>query len=198
MSGQAIVIYMVRNPIWSQFASQSASALNLGSSSIVLNAFGSFAGGSITSVVFAYAGYMAGLHDLPTANRSIVAGIAGAAAGPAFYVGTLALVGTFGTASTGTAISTLSGAAATKASLALLGGGSLATGGGGVAAGTLVLSGGVAIVVVAVPVAVMYGFQLYDARQETIRIGKAIEYLKQKKDFSVNVEWRGRAVESLE
>lgn len=42
-------------------------------------------------------------------------------------------------ASTGTAISQLSGAAARQATLAWLGGGSVATGGGGVAAGTVVL-----------------------------------------------------------
>lgn len=44
------------------------------------------------------------------------------------------------TASTGTAISSLSGAAASNAVLAWLGGGTLAAGGGGVAAGTVVLS----------------------------------------------------------
>ena len=42
-------------------------------------------------------------------------------------------------ASTGTAISTLSGVAATNATLAAIGGGSLAAGGGGVAAGTAIL-----------------------------------------------------------
>ena len=42
---------------------------------------------------------------------------------------------TFGTASTGVAISSLSGAAATNAALAWLGGGAVAAGGGGVAAG---------------------------------------------------------------
>lgn len=47
---------------------------------------------------------------------------------------------TFGVASTGTAISTLSGAAATNAALAWLGGGSLATGGGGMAAGSYLLT----------------------------------------------------------
>ncbi len=47
-------------------------------------------------------------------------------------------------ASTGTAISTLSGAAATNATLAWLGGGSLAAGGGGMAMGTAVLGGVVA------------------------------------------------------
>lgn len=49
-------------------------------------------------------------------------------------------VSTFATASTGTAISSLSGAAAWNATLAWLGGGSLAAGGGGMAAGATVLA----------------------------------------------------------
>ena len=55
--------------------------------------------------------------------------------------GAVGLIGLFGTASTGTAISGLSGAAAWNATLAWLGGGSLAAGGGGMALGTLVLGG---------------------------------------------------------
>lgn len=47
---------------------------------------------------------------------------------------------TFGVASTGTAISSLSGAAATNAALAWLGGGALAAGGGGIPAGTALLA----------------------------------------------------------
>ena len=49
------------------------------------------------------------------------------------------LAGNFAAASTGTLISSLSGAAATNATLAFFGGGSLATGGLGIAAGTMVL-----------------------------------------------------------
>lgn len=64
----------------------------------------------------------------------------GVGAGAAAY----AAVGAFATASTGTPIAALSGAAATNATLAFLGGGSLAAGGGGVAAGTMVLGGLVA------------------------------------------------------
>lgn len=52
------------------------------------------------------------------------------------YSGTMA----FATASTGTAISTLSGAAATNATLAWLGGGTLASGGMGIAGGMMALS----------------------------------------------------------
>lgn len=45
------------------------------------------------------------------------------------------------TATTGVAISSLSGAAATNASLAALGGGALSVGGGGIALGTAVVAG---------------------------------------------------------
>ena len=61
--------------------------------------------------------------------------VAGLAPTTALWVAT-----TFGTASTGTAISALSGAAATNAALAWLGGGTLASGGGGMLAGQALLA----------------------------------------------------------
>ena len=70
------------------------------------------------------------------AGSAISATLIGAAA-PATAVGLTAL---FGSASTGAAIGSLSGVAASNASLALLGGGTLAAGGGGVAAGSALLS----------------------------------------------------------
>ena len=63
----------------------------------------------------------------------------GTAGGFAASGATTAAVMAVGTASTGTAISSLSGVAATNATLAALGGGSLAAGGGGIALGTTVL-----------------------------------------------------------
>ncbi len=71
------------------------------------------------------------------AGAGITAGAAIVSVAPsaAMWVAT-----TFGTASTGTAISTLSGAVATKAALAWLGGGALAAGGGGIAAGNALLA----------------------------------------------------------
>jgi hypothetical protein len=67
----------------------------------------------------------------------IGAGVAVAALGPTAAMG---IATTFGVASTGTAISALSGAAATNAALAWLGGGALAAGGGGMAAGSAFLA----------------------------------------------------------
>jgi hypothetical protein len=89
---------------------------------------------------------IAEIEDLGVSSANLAKGAMGSLA-----IGTIALFGTkaaviggvtaFGSASTGTAISSLSGAAATKAILAFLGGGSIASGGGGIAAGTIVLGG---------------------------------------------------------
>lgn len=74
-------------------------------------------------------------------GAGVVAGVAGGAAvasmapTAAMWVAT-----TFGTASTGTAISSLSGAVATKAALAWLGGGALSAGGAGIAGGQALLA----------------------------------------------------------
>lgn len=82
--------------------------------------------------------------ELKAAKQSAFSAGAGVAGGAA--VASLAptaavwVATTFGTASTGTAISTLSGAVATKAALAWLGGGAIAAGGGGVAAGEALLA----------------------------------------------------------
>lgn len=75
----------------------------------------------------------------------LIGGIGGAAIGTlggyAASGATTSAVMFLGTASTGTAISSLSGVAATNATMAALGGGSIAAGGGGMALGATVLSG---------------------------------------------------------
>ncbi len=82
--------------------------------------------------------------DLEAARKSAAGAGAGFTAGAAVASmapsAALWVATTFGTASTGTAISTLSGAAASKAALAWLGGGTLAAGGGGTAAGGALLA----------------------------------------------------------
>ena len=72
-----------------------------------------------------------------TGVAGATAGVGLAAFGPSVA---MAVATTFGTASTGTAISALSGAAAANAALAWLGGGALAAGGGGMAAGNTLLA----------------------------------------------------------
>lgn len=76
-----------------------------------------------------------------TAGEIAMNSAKGVGAGVSTALGAWAIVGSFGTASTGTAISALYGAAATNATLAFFGGGSLATGGGGILVGSTVLGG---------------------------------------------------------
>ena len=96
--------------------------------------------------------------------------------GGATAIGTGALVGiaSYGgatmlaTASTGTAISTLSGVAATNATLAWFGGGSLAAGGAGMAGGVAVLGG-----IVAAPVLAVGGLVLAAKARENLAAAKS-------------------------
>lgn len=94
------------------------------------------------------------LEGLAKFALSVAGGIAGgAASGAIVALGATGAAHAFAAASTGTAISTLTGAAATNATLAFFGGGSLATGGLGVAGGTVVLGG-----LVAGPALMVMGF----------------------------------------
>ncbi|MCH5312628.1 MAG: hypothetical protein J1E57_11870 [Prevotella sp.] len=85
------------------------------------------------------------LEEMGGFATSIFSGVTGGALGGALTAfGAYSAAGTFAAASTGTTIASLSGAAATNATLAFFGGGSLAAGGLGMAGGTMVLGGLVA------------------------------------------------------
>ena len=87
----------------------------------------------------------------------------GGAIGSAVAVGSWTTVSLIGTASTGTAIGTLSGAAMSNAVLAWFGGGSLAAGGGGMAAGSLVLGG-----LVVVPLIAWTSWSMYSKKDKVL------------------------------
>lgn len=116
------------------------------------------------------------------AGLGLGAGISGGAA-LAFgaYNGTMMLA----TASTGTAISSLSGVAATNATLAWLGGGSLAAGGGGMALGTAILGG-----VVAGPALAIFGHIMGNKGEEALNLAYAnieqAETIKKESDLVVS------------
>lgn len=85
------------------------------------------------------------LKELGNFALNVAGGVAAGAVGGALTAfGAYSAAMALGTASTGTAIATLSGAAATNATLAFFGGGSLAAGGLGMAGGMMVLGGLVA------------------------------------------------------
>jgi hypothetical protein len=115
--------------------------------------------------------YVASVDNVTTGVIGLASGVG---AGVAAQAGALWGVSTYASASTGTAISSLSGAAAENALLAWFGGGSLASGGGGVAAGTAVLG-----LVVIVPVLLIGGM--------TVGVAGARTKTKSR-DFAATVE----------
>jgi hypothetical protein len=105
----------------------------------------------------------------------------------------MSLATSVGVASTGTLIGGLSGAAAWNATLAWLGGGSLAAGGGGMALGSLVLGG-----ITVGPAVLIGGFvlagegekALTKAREYEAEVNIAIAKIETAKDFMQQVKRR--------
>lgn len=98
---------------------------------------------------------------------------AGTIAGGSLAVGSWALVGALGSASTGAAISGLSGVAATNATLAWFGGGAVAAGGAGVSDGMAMLGG-----IVAVPLIAIASYSTHkkagEIQEEKVKLDKVI------------------------
>lgn len=191
-AGQVAVVLVTRNPVIYQYMARASATLGLGSTSLATNGLGGMIGGGVASLFIAYGGWLAGMYDARTANRMAMAGGASAFAASMFGVGVFSLVATFGTASTGVAISSLGGAAATSATLAWLGGGSLAAGGFGVLGGSIVMTGGVALVAIGVGSAVYAGFRYFDEKQDLERIRLTIEDLRAREGFSLRGIGAGR------
>ena len=185
LAGSATTRALVRTELGYSASGAAAEMLGLGSASRFANAAGGAVGGGVTAILFAYGGYLLGYYDIQTANRSAIAGGVGVGAGAAASAATIGIISTWATAGTGAGISSLSGASATSASLAWLGGGSVASGGLGVTGGTVILGTGVGIIVIGATVCVIYGFNLADKHQETVRLAKTIEYLSAKQTFFI-------------
>ena len=102
------------------------------------------------------------------ATQMVSSTVEGLAAGGMVAFGAYSAVSLLGTAGTGTAIASLSGAAATNATLAWLGGGTLAAGGLGVAGGTAVLGG-----LIAGPALAVMGFMMDSKADENLDQAKS-------------------------
>lgn len=114
-------------------------------------------------------------------------------AGTAASQGAVGLATSIGVASTGTAISGLSGAAATNATLAWLGGGSLAAGGGGMALGSIILGGltiGPALAVGGFMLASEGEKALTKAQEYEAQVNIAIADIELTKDYCIQIKQR--------
>jgi len=127
---------------------------------------------------------------LMSSGLGVGAGLGGGAA-IAFgaYNGTMLLA----SAGTGTAISTLSGAAATNATLAWLGGGTLAAGGAGVAGGLMVLGG-----LVAGPALAVFGLVVGNKAEQALSDAKSNRQMAQTNyDEAILASEKLKAVEEI-
>lgn len=127
------------------------------------------------------------------AEQFFMGGAKAIGAAAAGYGGAMTLATSVGVASTGAAISGLSGAAAWNATLAWLGGGSLATGGGGMALGSLVLGGitvGPAVLIGGFVLASEGEKALTKAREYEAEVNIAIAKIEAAKDFMQQVKRR--------
>lgn len=102
----------------------------------------------------------------------------GTVAGSSLAVGSWALVGALGSASTGAAISGLSGVAASNATLAWFGGGALAAGGAGISGGMAMLGGIVAVPLIGIA---SYGThkKANEFQEEKAKLDRTIDKQKQ-------------------
>ncbi|MBD2389331.1 hypothetical protein RI030_06485 [Aphanizomenon flos-aquae NRERC-008] len=127
------------------------------------------------------------------AEQYFGAGAKSVGAAAAGYGGAIGVATSIGAASTGTAISGLSGAAAWNATLAWFGGGAIAAGGGGMALGTVVL-GGITIL----PALAIGSFfaasegekAMTKAREYEGKVNKAIAEINRAKDVAKTVKQR--------
>ncbi len=150
---------------------------------------GTLGGSVLAAATFAYLSHMMGQTDIRAAHRQVAGTLASISTGTAFSGGVFGLAAAFGTASTGTAISSLSGAAATDATLAYLGFGSIASGVLGMAGGMAILSGGTLAVSAAVAIGVTYLFRRADDKSQRAVLDGTLEIVKKRLEARKQPEW---------
>lgn len=132
---------------------------------------------------FSFAALKADMDNL--LSDSLLTGSAGATGSILLTLGAYNGTALLASASTGTAISTLSGVAASNATLAWLGGGTLATGGFGISGGTIVLG-----TVATAPILLALGIVLDNKASK--KLEDAYQYLDKADDFikdnNINIE----------
>ena len=153
---------------------------------------GGLAGGTVAAVALAAFQYLNGDIDGDGALLLGGVGVGTTLVVAAAEMATMATIAGYATASSGAAISSLSGVAATNASLAWLGGGAASAGGFGMAGGAIVLTAGGAVIAIAAGWAFVAMYQTWDASKELASLKGRIEYMDSNWDrvLSASPTWK--------
>lgn len=177
IAGQYAAKSMIQSRIMDQFARPGSALMGTSARALAANSGASALGGGVVVAVLSYGQFLLGYSDIGTAHRSAAIGMAGIGGGALGAAGVMGAAFVFGTAGSGAAVSTLSGAAATNAALAWLGGGTLAAGGGGMAMGSIVVTGGAAVFAIAGTAITVYAFSYLDKEDEKQKTIQTLVYL---------------------
>jgi len=187
-SGAAIHYGLVSTEVGSQIAGMMPTDQIAGQS--VERVLGTVGGSMVGSTAFVVGMYLAGDYTPRESRRlmgrSLVRVLATKGATATAMGGAAAL----GTASTGTAISSLSGAAAQSATLAWWGGGSLASGGLGMAGGAAALTGIGAVIGVVAFAGTGYYFKRRDEAEQKATIEARLDLVEERVAKGEQPEWQ--------
>ena len=153
-SGQIVGIILIKTSLGISSVRSISSFVNVGSG-LTRSAIAGLSGGAVTTLLMAYGSLALGYCDAKQANRMAVSGLAGTIASTAVAVGVPSAVSTM-------VFGSLHGAAATSATMAWLGFGSIANGGLGMAGGAMLLGGYAVVAGMVVSAIVSYGYRKYD------------------------------------
>lgn len=171
--GQSVSVVLIRTNAGRSMVRMISRSFRLRGGVVVRNSIAGGVGAVTTSIVTSYAGVLWGGKPLEDANRECLSGIGGTAGGTVGTFGVTSVVTLFGHAGTGTALSSLSGAAYNNALLAWFG-----MGGGKVVGGAVLGVVGV-VIGCATSAAITYGFEKLDEVRR-------IEYFKLKTKVFAN------------
>jgi len=177
-AGQYVAKSIIQSRVADRILPNGAVVFGTSAKTLAAKTAASALGGGLAVAVYSYGNFLLGYSSIGEAHRSALIGVSSLGLGAAGGAGIMGAAMAFGTAGSGAAISSLSGAAATNAALAYLGGGTIAAGGGGMAAGLMVVSGGTAIIAIAGGVAAHYTFSYFDELNELEKTSRTVDFIR--------------------
>ena len=197
--GQYAGHYALNSAVGQRAINKAAKLLHVGSGAVA-----EVGGGIVTSLIGAYGSYALGQIDLATANRMAATSTVAVIGSKAAIAGVTWAVASYGAAGTGTAIATLHGAVAAKATLAAIGtlghtavGTSIAGALGGLGISASVIGGGVILPLIGYGAYKLIDWMLSPSEEE-LRAQALAEQERQRLAIARAQEERRRAIARAE